>query len=294
MITNTRGDVIETRNGDGNVNAKFTYDAWGKLVSVTDANGNALSQDSFAYQISLKYRGYVYDVETGLYYLQSRYYDPNTGRFINADDVEYIGYSGEVISYNIFAYCENEPIYRVDHEGYYSKVFTLKFKQLIVAVSTIYLLAIALEITAKSAGLTSYNTYLLAAVGVIGGISIAALITKYVQDKTYYDNMIFIVNASTAATPPPPNKGEKGTQVTSKTLYTNKKKGYRIDVENPGNRQGQIHLQIDGKKYIYNVKDNAFHLNKSNGPLAPNSIQNLLNERKVINAIVKGLKILGY
>ena len=82
LITNTRGDVIETRNGSGEVNAKFTYDAWGKLVSVTDANGNALASDSFAYQISLKYRGYVYDSETGLYYLQSRYYDPETGRFL--------------------------------------------------------------------------------------------------------------------------------------------------------------------------------------------------------------------
>ena len=72
LITNTRGDVIETRNGSGEVNAKFTYDAWGKIISVTDGSGNELSSDSFAYQISLKYRGYVYDSETGLYYLQSR------------------------------------------------------------------------------------------------------------------------------------------------------------------------------------------------------------------------------
>lgn len=123
LITNTRGDVIETRNGDGNVNAKFVYDAWGKLVSVTDANGNALSTDSFAYQISLKYRGYVYDNETGLYYLQSRYYDPETGRFLNADDVDYIGYSGEQLSYNAFAYCENEPVCYVDIFGKAKDIF---------------------------------------------------------------------------------------------------------------------------------------------------------------------------
>lgn len=117
LITNTRGDIIETRDDYGNVNAKFVYDAWGKLISVTNASGTPLASDSFAYQISLKYRGYVYDNETGLYYLQSRYYDPETGRFLNADDVDYIGYSGKQLSYNTFAYCENEPVGNSDHNG---------------------------------------------------------------------------------------------------------------------------------------------------------------------------------
>ncbi|MBR5827037.1 MAG: RHS repeat-associated core domain-containing protein, partial [Clostridia bacterium] len=65
-----------------------------------------------------RYRGYVYDSETGLYYLQSRYYDPETGRFLNADDVDYIGISGTVISFNSFAYCGNNPIMYVDPTGY--------------------------------------------------------------------------------------------------------------------------------------------------------------------------------
>lgn len=63
------------------------------------------------------YRGYFYDVETGLYYLQSRYYDPETGRFINADDTVYIGYDGSPISTNIFAYCANNPVKNSDHNG---------------------------------------------------------------------------------------------------------------------------------------------------------------------------------
>ena len=124
LITNTRGDVIETRDDYGNVNAKFVYDAWGKLISVTDANGNALSTDSFAYQISLKYRGYVYDNETSLYYLQSRYYDPETGRFLNADDVECIGLLNTMCSLNLFAYCGNQPVDRYDYSGL-STVYTL-------------------------------------------------------------------------------------------------------------------------------------------------------------------------
>lgn len=126
LITNTRGDIIETRNGDGNVNAKFVYDAWGKLISVTNASGTPLASDSFAYQISLKYRGYVYDNETGLYYLQSRYYDPETGRFLNADDVDYIGASGTVLGYNAFAYCENNAVNDSDPNGLFSfKVYAV-------------------------------------------------------------------------------------------------------------------------------------------------------------------------
>ena len=69
---------------------------------------------------SVRYRGYVYDQETGLYYLQSRYYDPETGRFLNADDVDYIGYSGEDISYNAFAYCENNAVCGWDPSGKYT------------------------------------------------------------------------------------------------------------------------------------------------------------------------------
>ncbi|MGN0448037.1 MAG: RHS repeat-associated core domain-containing protein, partial [Acutalibacteraceae bacterium] len=148
LITNTRGDVIETRNGDGNVNARFVYDAWGKLIAVTDANGNALSQNSFAYQISLKYRGYVYDNETGLYYLQSRYYDPEVGRFINADDVDFnigfVGFSNDNTSHNVYVYFCSFTEYEYEYSNsdfisnslntflksvlsFLEKVFTIKY-----------------------------------------------------------------------------------------------------------------------------------------------------------------------
>ena len=138
LITNTRGDVIETRNGDGNVNAKFVYDAWGKLIAVTNASGTPLASDSFAYQISLKYRGYVYDNETGLYYLQSRYYDPETGRFLNADDVDYIGASGTVLGYNAFAYCENNAVNDSDTNG------TISYHKIIKLIVNSFLLIVKL------------------------------------------------------------------------------------------------------------------------------------------------------
>ena len=120
VITNAQGDVIEIHNGAGAVTAKYNYDSWGKLISITDANGNSLSTSSFAYQISVRYRGYVYDTETGLYYLQSRYYNPETGRFINCDDVDYIGINDTFTSWNAFAYCENDPVNKMDLSGYSS------------------------------------------------------------------------------------------------------------------------------------------------------------------------------
>ena len=117
VVTNAQGDVIELRDGNGNVTAKYTYDSWGKLLSITNASGVALASDSFAHQISVRYRGYYYDTETGLYYLQSRYYDPETGRFFNSDDAKYLGINGSNTSYNMFVYCENEPVLRSDSTG---------------------------------------------------------------------------------------------------------------------------------------------------------------------------------
>lgn len=63
----------------------------------------------------IRYRGYYYDIETGLYYLQSRYYDPEVGRFISAD--EYISTGQGINGNNMFAYCFNNPVNRVDYTG---------------------------------------------------------------------------------------------------------------------------------------------------------------------------------
>lgn len=116
-ITNAQGDVVGIRSTTGAVIARYNYDAFGKLISTTDNSGNTLPSYSFAYQISVRYRGYYYDSETGLYYLQSRYYDPETGRFLNADDVDYLGATGTQLSYNAFAYCENDVVNMADQSG---------------------------------------------------------------------------------------------------------------------------------------------------------------------------------
>ena len=64
-----------------------------------------------------RYRGYYYDKETGWYYLNSRYYNPLLCRFITMGSVEYLGASGSILSLNLYAYCENNPIMNVDPDG---------------------------------------------------------------------------------------------------------------------------------------------------------------------------------
>ena len=100
-LYNVQGDVIAImRAATGQVVARYSYDAWGKCT-VTNATGYTVGEKN-----PFRYRGYYYDTETGLYYLNSRYYNPEFGRFINADttDVLYLPYYHPV-QYNLFSYC---------------------------------------------------------------------------------------------------------------------------------------------------------------------------------------------
>ncbi len=108
-------------NSNGQVIASYTYDAWGKVIAITNTAGD--EQPNIAGINPIRYRGYYYDSETGMYYLNSRYYDPETGRFINADDTDYLGASGTVLGYNLFAYCENNPVNCSDPSGHKRKSF---------------------------------------------------------------------------------------------------------------------------------------------------------------------------
>ena len=73
-ITNLQGDIVEVLNATNGVVARYRYDAWGKLISMTDASGAALGENTIGARNPLRYRGYIYDSETGFYYLQTRYY----------------------------------------------------------------------------------------------------------------------------------------------------------------------------------------------------------------------------
>ena len=106
-VLNAQGDVVRIVNSSRSVVASYTYDPWGKIIS---------SSGTLADINPLRYRGYYYDAETGFYYLQSRYYDPEIGRFINADSYASTDATG-LLSTNMFAYCENNPVMRVDPTG---------------------------------------------------------------------------------------------------------------------------------------------------------------------------------
>ena len=116
---NVQGDIIALRDASGNKIATYIYDAWGKLIRVTDATGNEITSTSHVANMnSFRYRGYYYDAETGFYYVSSRYYDPEIGRFLNADTTEILSISPMLMTdKNLFAYCDNNPIVRVDVMG---------------------------------------------------------------------------------------------------------------------------------------------------------------------------------
>ena len=107
-LLNLQGDVVEIVNASEVPVADYTYDAYGTLLSATG---------SLASVNPLRYRGYYYDTETGFYYLQSRYYDPALGRFLNADTYASTGQG--FLGYNMFAYCQNNPVINSDQNGHF-------------------------------------------------------------------------------------------------------------------------------------------------------------------------------
>ena len=114
-VLNLQGDVMALLDADGNEVVSYYYNAWGKIISTTASTTGMLN--TLAKYNPLRYRGYVYDRETGLYYLQSRYYNPEICRFISPDDVSLIGANDAVISHNLYAYCSNNPVSRADDNG---------------------------------------------------------------------------------------------------------------------------------------------------------------------------------
>ena len=107
---NLQGDVTAILDSSGNTVVGYNYDAWGDIVYIFGSH-----KDTVGFYNPLRYRGYVYDHETGLYYLQSRYYSPGLGRFINADAFTSTGQG--LLGNNMFAYCRNHPTIRTDTGG---------------------------------------------------------------------------------------------------------------------------------------------------------------------------------
>ena len=161
VTTNSQGDVLGIYSASAVLLASYAYDAWGNCT-VTYAHPNY----TIAYDNPIRYRGYYFDSDTGLYYLQSRYYNPEIGRFLNADGS--LNGNGDVTGFNMFAYCSNNPVIYSDPNGcgFFSKVIeriSFNFKTSLsywlsplkaISASVGYGIGIGVEATAEYKGLS--------------------------------------------------------------------------------------------------------------------------------------------
>ena len=141
---NLQGDVTEIYTSAGLKVASYAYDAWGKVLSV-----NNYTADNIGNLNPIRYRSYYYDVETGLYYLNSRYYDPEVGRFINADTTDVLENAKyDINGLNLYAYCDNKPVSGRDDEGDMSF-----WKKLAIAAAVVVVVAtVAAVVTVATGG----------------------------------------------------------------------------------------------------------------------------------------------
>lgn len=152
-LFNAQGDVTALIDSSGTVQYRYLYNAWGKLVGIYNSVGQDITNDTsltnIGYHNPIRYRGYYYDNETGFYLTVTRYYDPEIGRFINADgEISDVG--GNVLGYNLFAYCFNNPVNMDDPTGQWPKWVGKAIA--VVAVAAVVVAAVAVTVSTFGAG----------------------------------------------------------------------------------------------------------------------------------------------
>ena len=159
----------------------YVYDAWGNHV-VLDASGHEISDTEHIGRLNpFRYRGYLYDEETGLYFLQTRYYDPEIGRFITIDSIEYLD-PDSINGINLYAYCLNNPVMCVDPTGGFA-ISAILIGALIGIIIAVTATAVAdytddREVFNGSIGVESYvvNALIGGIIGaILGGLGASAL-----------------------------------------------------------------------------------------------------------------------
>jgi len=199
-LLNLQGDVIGIYDSTGTVVVKYAYDAWGKLISTTGSMASTVGVKN-----PIRYRGYYYDSETDLYYLQSRYYDPETCRFINADSLIIAG--DYLQGTNMFAYCLNNPVMYVDPTGMANEG---PVEAIALIFGSIAFVAILSEIVPyeQAANILSYIGSL--DLSVDGLLDMYDLILSYIADG----NLNYLITGVGSAPPDhpdftPPKKGNR-------------------------------------------------------------------------------------
>jgi len=164
------GNIVAILDANGEIVAKYTYDAWGNYT-ITDTNGNVITDENHIANLNpFRYRGYYYDVETGLYFLKTRYYDPEIGRFITIDDIEYLDPSS-INGLNLYCYCFNNPILYVDPSGHMPE-WVMWFIGGVLLVGSIVL---TIATGGAAAGTIVATVHTIATGAMIGGITSAAI-----------------------------------------------------------------------------------------------------------------------
>ena len=134
-IKNLQNDIIGIMDSSGTVVVKYSYDSWGKVLSVTGPGAGGIGSFN-----PFRYRGYYYDAETGMYYLKSRYYDPGIKRFICCDELFTIGVP-EGAKNNTYSYCNNNPSTLNDGSGHWPTSFLPSVKKAFIAIKEIIVTA---------------------------------------------------------------------------------------------------------------------------------------------------------
>ena len=280
---NLQGDIVAVYGGSGTKFVTYEYDAWGnQTVSYSNGGGSTGAQYN-----PFRYRGYYYDTDLEMYYLQSRYYDPNTCRFISPDDVIYLGSNGDLISFNLYAYCSNNPVMGYDPFGHWDWESLKEFgiNCLKVAIETA-----AISVSLLAIGMSIGGTIMSGGAGAISIPVAVAIASKALVVSSVVIASIGVVStvASEAGITVSHLIGENGTQTPSTTTWNGKGKE-RLDVENPspGKRAGQIHYH-DGKNkpYMFDFTNNQF-INPTG------RLKKLMSNKGFLKGFEKALKILG-
>jgi len=137
FIKNAQSDIIGLLDEEYNKVANYTYDSWGKIISIEDKDGNKITDENNIALINpFRYRSYYYDSESEMYYLNSRYYNPDTGRFLNADGL--LGASVEETRYNLYTYSANNHVNMTDESGHFPWPAIIAAVGVVLSVNDIY------------------------------------------------------------------------------------------------------------------------------------------------------------
>ena len=286
-IKNGTNDIIGILDSNLNQIVKYTYSSWGALISVTDNAGNTITDtNNIGIKNPYRYREYRYENETGLYYLQSRFYDPNWGRFLSPDSI--LGANEDMLGYNLYAYVSNNPVNYSDEDGngkIWNGVKSVSswawqgikgavkddFSNMAKSAQNIYGWIVNINEQSRTSWAKSMTD--LENAGGRRYTTAEAYNKAYQRNYNSYDFYMGVCSM-----------GMNNLRVLPQTLI----KGYQLsmDLERGGSGLVNIHLKIDGVKYFF--KNGKFFNNF--GKEIPNILRDNATIKKALNKALDMIK----